>query len=46
MTLLATMTKHDKLVVGYTPYNEMQTSAVFSLKNHRQDLVKMQTHCK
>ena len=45
MTMLATMTKHDNLVVGYTPYNKTQTSAIFDLKKHRKDLVKMQSYC-
>lgn len=45
MTMLATMAKHSKLVVGYTPYNKTQTSAIFDLKKHHKDLVKMQSYC-
>lgn len=45
MTMLATMAKHDKLVLGYTPWNKTQTSAIFDLKKVRKDLGTMQSYC-
>ena len=44
-TTLSNLANSDKLVFGWTPYNQQQTAATFNLSAHRTDLQKMQQLC-
>ena len=46
ISTLQKLSTSDRLVIGYKPWRTVESAAVFSLEDSREDLKKMLEHCK